>query len=423
MRNTANLAQVNDIVTAGVQHIANHDGLSRVKPNGALMAVTAPQFQQIMSEIDPMNNIDPTRINWENTGIAGMPRPTVKVTHKPANAANVQTTRSAVGSTGVKPSAGVTTTYVGDIYVEPVDGVELNLANDLVTVDVNDYYTRWMSGGISISQIIENAPAIGRIVRDLYKRSVKDLAPKLNDIVLQKLFLQVGRIPAYPSEATPSAGAPIKTVYGFQKGNTTQEGLKVVNTATVTVLRNMVDKAQSLGRPILIGGDIWKEWHDLKGISAINLAGIDFVKSYNTLPYDFYYDPQADVRFGSGVALLIEPNMVGFQTWNYADTDFIKSNTSFKNLHYATMNVTASQFKPSDLASLNMSPTSYSLRMDMRVKEELTSFDFPMSIWKPSTGGLFYYTPTGVLTTDSGDVFKDYTGVQAIKMEEYAPAV
>jgi hypothetical protein len=423
MRNTVDLAQSNQIITAALSLIANHDGLTREKPMGAMMAVTAPNFTQVMQEIDPLSNIDRTRINWDNATIAGMPVPTVKVTHKPVNAANVQTTRSQVGTTGVKPTAGVSTTIKGDIYVEPVDAVLLDLSNDLVTVDVNDYYTRWVNGEISISGVVESNPIIARIARNLYQRGVKDIMPKLNEIILEKLALAIGKIPAYPSEATPTAAAPIKTVYGFQKGTTTVEGLKVPSTDTMLVLRNMVDKSQSLGRSVLIGGDIWKEFFDLKGISAVNLAGINYFQAYNGLDFDFYYDPKADSKLGSGVAVLVEANAVGFQTWTYADSPFLVNNTVHKNMHFNSMNLNVSQFKPSDLANLNMTGTTYSVRMDLRTNEVLTSFDLPATPMKPSIGGIWYANPTGIFTTDSGNVFSGYTGVQAIKMEEYAPAV
>jgi hypothetical protein len=418
--NRIDLAQTNAIITAAVADVPNHDGLSRVKPSGTLMALTSPAFNEIMNTIDPLGGGDNSRIEWENSGVPGMPRPTVKVTHKPANAAATQTTRSAVGTSGVKPSAGVSSTYVGDIYIETVDAVEFNPANDLATVDVENYYKQWVSGQIDISAIMKAEPSVGRIARNIYQRTVKDIIPKLNKTVAQKLMLAVGKIPAYPSEVLPTAASPQKTVYGFQHGNTTTEGIRVPNAATHQILKNMVDKAQTQGRPILIGGDIWKEYHDAKNIVAINYAGIDFGKVYSEVNYDFFYDQEADISFGDGVALLVEPNMVGFQTWNYADTNFITNATHY-NMHYSTLEVNASQFKPSDFAKMNMSGTSYSLRMDMRAKEYLTDKDFPMMMFKPSVGGLWYYTPTGVLTTDSGDIYKDYTGVQAIKMLEFAP--
>lgn len=410
--NRVDLTQANNLVVGAIMHLSNNNPLAKLPVRGGLMAVKSPSFSQIKGEVNPFMNPDPTRVTWDDSGTRPIPK--VKVSVKPVNTKAVQSTRTArTAGSGVKPTAGVDFTTAFDMYFEPVDAVQKNLAKMLAPELVDNYYKGLLSGQISISEIANpNTSMIGRVAMDLWTQGATGLIPAYADALMTKLLLAVGTNPAYPLVVTPTAGSPIVTVNGFQ----TISGLLTPDTAVWTVLTNMKDKAKVQGRPVLIGGDKWKEWHRLRGIVAVNsTAGVDIPSVYNSLQHEFYYDERADAIFGTDVAIWIEPNAIAEQNFTYAKSGYLANNTKHNDLTYQEMSATITQYQPEQAGFNSLDPVVSAL-FDLRLKESNSSSDFPLTEFVPSIAGGLWTRPTGYFTTDSANVFKTYTGVCAVKI-------
>lgn len=412
MANQVDLTQARLLVTTAIMHVANNNPTAKLPTFGGLMALKSPSFQQLRNEIDPMTNTDPARVVWNVAG--ARPFPQIKVTYNPSNARSVQTTRTLkTTGAGALPPSGASFTTDLDIYYEPVDAVKKSLSTDLQASNIETYYNALIAGSMSIGQIVnENNNMIGRIAYDIFTRGSKDILPTLNSNLLTRVFANVGTNPAYPSVVTPTAAAPIVTVNGFLTIN----GLKTPDSAVWTVLNNSKDKARIREKPVLIGGDKWLEWFRLRDIQAINhTSGTDYQAMYAKTPVLFYYDSGADTVFGDGVGTLIEPNTCAFIDYTFAGSPMLANGVEHNEMYYTSMNAVFSQFNPEQAGFSNID-ASVSLRMDLRIKESNGTNAFPVSEFVPSVSGGFWKRPTGFLTTDTGDVFKTYTGIMAIQL-------
>lgn len=414
MPNNVDLTAAKTLVTTAFMHIANNDPSLKQKVRGAYHALASPSMQGMRREIDPAYAVNPEKVKWEKVG--NKPIPKVRYSWNPMNAKSVVTSRTAISANaGTAPSTGVEATVAYDLYFENASAVLQQAINQIQPELVNNYYQAYMSDKVNMPVLMPQImnSQIGSIASSLWQEATAGIFPAYADALMTRLFAGVGTNPAYPSLTLPSVSAPLLEVAGF----VTTNGQTTVNNNMTTALRKMKDKAKVQGRPVLIGGDKWLEWHDAQGIVAVNnYVGLDLVNATNRLQHDFYYDENADAIFGTDVALWIEPNAVCEVSWRYNGSPFAPVGDEIVGLTYETLDANIVQYQQAQGQNYNNNLGGLSLKMDLRILASNGTADFPEFKYLLNLGGGLWRRPVDYFTTDAGNPYKTYTGICAVKI-------
>jgi len=85
------------------------------------------------------------------------------------------------------------------------------------------------------------------------------------------------------------------------------------------------------------------------------------------------------------------------------------------DLFFGTGTLDIMQYSNDDMLR-NAAPGSYSIDYDLRIREGNDANDFPINSIVPSVNFGVWTRPTSYLTTESGNILKDVTGIFAFEL-------
>lgn len=403
----------NFLINSAITHVASQNPRNRLPVRGVSMALKSANMHGMRNEVDPSRLNDPSKVTWEKVGNRTIPK--LKFGWKPMNQKTATTTRtSIVGVTGASPTQGVEATVAYDMYFQS-QAIEHAPIDQIQSEELNGYYQRFLNSEINILQLIQSVQntSFGNVASTIWETAMNGIFPVQASALATKLFTGVGTNPAFPLVVLPTAAAPIVELKGFQ----TQQGQQVIDPELTLGLQKMKMKAKVSGRPVLIGGDKWLNWHDLQGVMAVNSTiGVDPTQYTKRLDHDFYYDELADSIFGQDVAVWIEPDAVCEVPWNYYGKGQLPDDKMVKDVYFGEVTANLTQYMPMVGMGYNLNEQNVSMNFDLRIAQKLDSGDYASFTYQLNTCDGLWMRPTNFFTTDTANPLKTYTGICALKI-------
>lgn len=378
---------------------------------GAISALRSPQSAQAIKGTDPRVGKDSGSLIIDTNGNAKM-----KVDFAPAVSKSFRTTRgqagaAAVGTAGVGNIEGKTSS---DILYDKL--IEIEIRENLLSSDVfqTDDAIKYINGLLSgtISTTMEDTrfkPAkelLGQVGLEFLRRSNADMLVPMNDIMLTNLVAAVGKNKAYAAQVTPFC-PQIKAFKsdGYTPHPELFQALRMTST---------MNKFQ--GKPIVIGGTKLLQYFMPGNVTGLAASGFNLGDLIAKTEMEWHYDDRIDTIFGANKIIVIEPNAAVANFFQRHDSMYgtVKVNKQ-ANMFYGVGTLDVIQYNNEDLIRSNV-PGSYAIDYDLRVLEGVDTSDHPINAIVPSASFGVWTRPAQALSTISGDILRDVTGVYAFEL-------
>ncbi len=406
MANSVNLLLTARAVMAAVQHLPEN-GIQE-ENLGALQAMQDPAFTALRQAINPLIPGDDKSLAWVTKGGRDIKVPKVTITYKP------RVVQTAI-SERTKQSSGVTLTDGASMSVwfdqHKEKTWQKTIAKELLEDSAQNYIRALLGGGkLSGGRVRNIDHLLSNLGYEMFGSMVPTIFTPANTYILSTLVAAIGKNKAYPTATTPTAAAPCIEIVGYDaKGNPTK------NPRNVIMNTKLANKIQ--GKPILIGGLKWLQWHRDLVIYKVNQDGLDFVTAYANMPWVFYYDGQIDTTYGQDQAIMVDGGAVAFDSVNYHGPNGLITEPQSANTYFDRGVIRFNQFV-GDEPGLAGTPGIMSMGFDVRIAEQNDTNDLPEQLITPSFSYGMYTRPTGFFTSDTGDVMNAVTGVYGFKLTD-----
>lgn len=378
---------------------------------GAISALRSPQSKDAIAGTDPRIGVDNQSLIHDSSG-----NPRMKVDFAPAISGSFRTTRgqagaAAVGTAGVANISGVSTSDI--IYDKRIEFEirETWATSDIFqTPDAISYINGLLKPNVNTNMNdAKYKPAremLGKVGLEFVRRADADLLVPMNDSMLTTLVAAVGKNAAYPTALTPFC--PQITAFKAD-GQTPLPDL-------FNAIRQTVRLNKFQGIPIVIGGAKLSKYFDAENVTAVADSGFDLSSLIRETKVEFHYDERIDTIFGANKILVIEPNSAVANF--FLEHDPVYGTVKVSNqalMYYGTGSLDIIQHTEVDVMR-DASPGSYAIDYDLRILEGLDANDRPINSIVPSALFGVWTRPTNYLTTVSGNILKDVTGVYAFEL-------
>lgn len=405
MAEQANLSATNRLLVLGLMHVQNlgHRG----DTYGAITALRMPQSASLLSQIDPMSPTGGDKVAWKK--ISGVDRsiPTVRYDFRPTNARSVVTTRVHQPTAGTLPNDGSSFTVDFDLYfeTEPI----IKQPNNFIREEQAQSYIERIKGA-NLAQrtgiLNEVCRLTGSYVQEMYDNIATGIFPALNTALLTRLIANVGKNKAYPTAVTPTAAAPFVSLTGFDANGVAKKDV-------MEAIRTTKRVNKFVGKPVVIGGESMVKYLANFELLDVNQNGFNYAKINRFADFDFVYDDAIEGLNGAGSFLLLEPNSACLKEFTYTGTQFLQAGRH-ENTMFTTMRGSIMQFDEDN--ALNTVPSQLALDFDLRITESISAGAFQQANFIANIAGGTFLRPLGLLTTDSGNILKDITGIYGFKI-------
>jgi hypothetical protein len=378
---------------------------------GVIAALRSAQSAEAIKGTDPRVGLTENKLIFDaNKNV------TMKVDFAPALTQGFRTARGQAGS-GAAGSNGVgniSAKSSSDIVFDKT--VEIEIRETLLTSDIfqtkasMDYVNGTLRGSISTNiDDTKYKPAkelLGQVGLQFMRRANADIFRPMADSMLTTLVAAVGKNAAFAAQATPFC--PQIKVFKAD-GYTPVPGL-------ILAIQNTKRMNKTQGNPIVIGGSKLAQYFALENIVSLADSGFNLADVIRQTNIEWYYDERIDTIFGANKIFVIEPNSAVANFFQSHDERFGLVKVRKQNdLFFGTGTLDIMQYSNDDMLR-NAAPGSYSIDYDLRIREGNDANDFPINSIVPSVNFGVWTRPTSYLTTESGNILKDVTGIFAFEL-------
>ncbi|MBN8824442.1 MULTISPECIES: hypothetical protein [unclassified Spirosoma] len=389
MANNVNLSAAR-ILRACIMHTA--ENAPKFSQIGSLQALRSPQLAGLQTAMSAEGAGEEKRLSFEAGAGADDVVPKVRLNYRKQYTTGTTSSTRSVNTSGTRPGAvtELDVTYTGykqyDLEFRTIDLMSLEEA-------AKQYYDGVIAGAVQLDA--GDAAKMTEAALEFYLTVEKDLLQPLNTAALTALIAAVGT-----NKVTNSA-VP-KDIYLYY----TDSKLRDDFWGYLNDLRTVHGVT---GKWIVIGGLKMVSWLRKSKIMDMNSLGMDAKAMYDTLPAEFYYDPQIDTSYGQDKILIIEPGSACWQ--QIMEHETIVKKKKVANTSFGGARLKIAQYD---------SPT-FDLKVDLRVREYDTT-KYPYEIVTPSSGLYGVFTrPAGFAKAYDG--WSTYTGIIGARLVNTEPVV